>query len=100
MLHDFDIDIRPECMIDAGQYDEQGDLTMNAYVTLADRWVVHKNFMIGNARIFVDDRRSTVRNREVVFKDLYYVSRCPSWPRISYTYVKNIPKLSLLTMLW
>ena len=100
MLHDFDIDIRPKSMIDAGQYDEQGDLTMNAYVTLADRRVVHKNFMIGNAMIFVDDRRSTVRNREVVFKDLYYVSRCPSWLRISYTYVKNIPKLSLFTMLW
>jgi acetyltransferase-like isoleucine patch superfamily enzyme len=70
MLHDFDINIRSECMIDASQYDEQGDLTMNAYITLADRWMVHENFMIGDAKIFVDDRRSAVRNREVVFKDL------------------------------
>jgi hypothetical protein len=70
MLHDFDINVGPECMIDAGQYDEQGNLAMYAYVTLTDRWMVHKNFVVGDASIFVDDRWSAVRNREVVFQDL------------------------------
>lgn len=36
MLHDFDIDIRSECMVDASQDNEQGNLAVNAYVTLAD----------------------------------------------------------------
>ncbi len=73
-LGDLKIDIRSECEIYASKNYEQVYLTVQSQVTLRDGWSLCESVMLGDGCIFVDYGRSTICDREVMFKGLLIVS--------------------------